>query len=364
MRIYESFNSKFNTYINLEEKFSNMKSNFEKKERFNDYDPQKFMKNPKIEENFENRKYAMAEYRKSVYARSKSQSRGQNNHPIKYQQDKKFNQVSNLDETPGRKQNQPQIKNDAFFFEDDNAVQDFNKIDNNFSNINIKRKDNNINIKSNLKPNFPIPNFEANKNQFPCENAFNNSFNNGNVNFRNNNNFNIGSNNYNNNANNSFTLLNGNIASKSNCNNPVKLKDNTTYNNKAGNDDFKIIDDLNEIFGNTNFNKNNNQNSFNNNNFNFNENNDFGNKMQDRNNGFEFNYNNEANIVLETQNDFGNQNAFNIYENQANNIININNFNNNFDFGNNEINYKGFNNNANNTIPNPGNNNIGIYFFL
>ena len=72
MQIYESFNNKFLTYKNLEEKLSIMNENFINKERCNDYDPQKFMKNPNIEENFENRKHALTKFKKSTHARSNS----------------------------------------------------------------------------------------------------------------------------------------------------------------------------------------------------------------------------------------------------------------------------------------------------
>jgi len=72
MQIYENFTSKFKTYKNLEEKLLKMNESFLSKLRVNDYDPQKFMKNPNIEENFENKKLSLVQYKKSANARSAS----------------------------------------------------------------------------------------------------------------------------------------------------------------------------------------------------------------------------------------------------------------------------------------------------
>jgi len=74
MQIYENFTTKFNTYKNLEEKLMNMNERFLNKIRVNDYDPQKFMKNPNIEETFENRKFSVTQYKKSMYARCSSKT--------------------------------------------------------------------------------------------------------------------------------------------------------------------------------------------------------------------------------------------------------------------------------------------------
>jgi hypothetical protein len=314
MKIYESFNSKFNTYKNLEDKFNLMKSNFEKRERFNDYDPQKFMKNPKIEENFENRKYAMAEYRKSVHARSKSQVKSNaNNNQVNYQQ--KFHQVSNLDESVSRKIPQNN-KNDGFFF-DDNAISDFNKIDNNFSNFNMKASKNNE-MKSNIK------------------NPLSNDMTRNNVKFQ---------------------------ISDSKGLNPISIKENK-MNKSANNSNFKINDDFNEIFGNigsqnqinniSNFPMNNNYNNvFGNETNNFNK----LNMNHNFNNGYEYNY--EANVVQETQIDFG----FNNFSNNSNNFDffnkgqTFNNNQNNINFNQNQI----FNNNIQ---ANPGNNNQGKFILI
>jgi hypothetical protein len=373
-----------------------MKLNFERKERINDYDPQKFMKNPNIEENFENRKFAMAEYRKSVHARSKSQIKPANNNNVNSNTNNnlnKFNQVSNIDETPERKIDNPMAQKDAFFFEDDNAVNDFNKIDNNFSNFNKKGKDvsngNNRN-KSNIKPKIPMSRLEPNhdKNVAFTNNGFNNSFNhnsggiNNNINNKSNN---LGSgNNYNNSLNTgmfNFTSCSNNISNSNNMgNNPVKIQRDLIGNNDAGKkDDVKAIDDFNEIFGNPNLNineesnnninliNNNNQSNFGNKMINFNDNNNF---MQNRGAGNVYGYNNEANVVLETQNDFGknhNINAFNIH---GNNNIGANDFNptynqnkfDNFDFSQNNSNQIGYNYikiNNNQQQANPGINNIG-----
>lgn len=309
MRIYESFNTKFNTYKNLEEKFQNMKLNFENKERFNDYDPQKFMKNPKIEEQFENRKFAMVEYRKSVHARSKSQlkpghnqanSSKNHNSNLNYNNNNnsnnKFHQVSNLDENPNVKKPQMNL-NDPFYFgdHDNSAISDFNKIDNNFANLNLKgnaiSNENKISRLNNKFTNIPTPN----------PNEFNNTANK----------FNIKNN-----------LLDfGNAGA----NVPVKIKDTGTSVSLNNND-------FNEIFGNPNYmNSSNNVSNINNAIFPNLRNNPSHNPNQNR---FEFNFdnnNNNININHEDPSDF-------VFSNSDNAAQKHNQFNppgmsnNNFDF--------------------------------
>ncbi len=337
MKIYESFNSKFTTYKNLEEKFNSMKTNFDKKERLNDYDPQKFMKNPKIEENFENRKFSLVNYRKSVHNRSKSQHKNQNNknniplnNDILYNnndniqltpQEKFFKQEITLDKTSGNKQNL-QNQKDGFFFEDDNAFNDFNKIDNNFSNLNVKDKEINKN-KNNPKTNIPIPNFSNLNNDIPYanDNQFNHTPNFAKIN---------------NNINNSGLNNKYNIGNS--INNPIKLNENKNSYNYS----FKAIDDFNEIFGNQNLN---------------NINDNFGNQFSKNNNDFDLNFNNQAKFVLETQNDFGNPNSYNLYRENYNNRPK------NYDFNQIDNNIISNISNFNNLQANPGHNNIGKFTF-
>ncbi len=311
----------------------------------------------------------------------------------------KFNQESHLDDTPGRRPIDPLSQKNAFFFEDDDiAVCDFNKIDNNFSNISLKGKDSSsaaaaaaaLNGRdrriSNLKPNIPVSQGDPRNDRtvgFAIgggnqNNAFNNSFNNN----KNNNSFNVGA----------FDFFGGGSSSNNynSGNKPVKISGDSIKSNNAAHkktDGFKAIDDFNQIFGNPNLNQN--SNNINNNNNNNNNNNQFnyGNNPDNKNRapGNDFGFNDEANIIFETQNDFGNvnnnsKNNFNMYGDvhgnfSNNNVVNshANNFNKNFDFpplmDHNPIENKNnknthinnmFNNNT--MQANPGINNIGIIY--
>ena len=273
LKIYESFNSKFTTYKNLEEKFSTMKMNFEKKERVNDYDPQKFMKNPKIEENFENRKHSVVDYRKSVHARSKSQIKLPSNQ-LNYQAN--FHQVSNLDETPNKKSNRIP-ENDQFFFDDDGAIDSFNKIDNNFSNINNNKNNKIVNNKDNHSGNndwkmkIPVDD-RINKNNNKVSINKNNEINNFTEIFGNNNqsrNNVINNNINNNNSRNNYNINNQHI-------NNNQIFDNAGFDfNNFNNDTSKL--NLNNLTQNNNnlnnFPQGNNNNFYMGNNFNNNMNN-------------------------------------------------------------------------------------------
>jgi hypothetical protein len=198
MQIYENFTTKFNIYKNLEEKLMKMNESFLNKINVNDYDPQKFMNNPNIEETFENRKHALTQYKKSANARTSSQSNNESKASLKHKNLINTLNDNNRSKIPNSRNHDNHKRLNNVHQEDVNDNMD-NKNNHTIDVHNLFDNNQRLNQKIDMPFDFSDPNMNKNCNKDNHNNVLNNEFQNI---------FNAFSNNKNNNVNNNFSNAN------------------------------------------------------------------------------------------------------------------------------------------------------------